>query len=253
MTTLRCGPFEEIMLKRFYITTMMAVIVFLFVPLSDTRGASAPFQKRQRTISVRGEALYSAKPDLAIITFGVISQAVQAASALSANSQSMVKLHKTIRAFGIAEKDVQTNGFNMAPQYESGRITGRARQIVGYLVRNQVTVRLRDLSHIGLILKKVGEQGANRIFGIRFIIEKTAERMNKLRKEAIMDALKKASTLAKSAGVKLGKVIKITEDDLHRPKPHFMLAAPGNAQKSVPIALGESHLHESTSVTFAIN
>lgn len=235
-------------MNRFF--TMAFSILIVFISLSFSV-AAAP-QAESRTISVRGEALLSLKPDLAIVTFGVISEAPKVAAALDANNQAMQKVFDSMKGLGIEDRDVRTSGFSVSPQYESGRVLQRARKIVGYSVQNRVTVRLRDLSKIGGFMTTVIDQGVNRFHGFQFTLEETPERLDQLRKVAVQDAMRKAKILADSAGVKLGKVLRITEGQFFRPGPRPLFAAQGKASSAVPIAPGESTLRVSVSVEFGI-
>ncbi len=239
---------EKRALNRHMVTFATVSSVLLPVFISGAAAAASPAHEQRRSVTVRGKASLSAKPDLAAITFGAISQAPQVASALEANNQSMRKLFETIKAFGVSDKNVQTSGFNVSPRYEGGR----ARRIVGYSVRNSVTVKLRDLSRIGEFIAKVAGRGANQFHGLRFIVEKTRERLDKLRKAAVKDAERKARILAESAGMKLGRAIQIVEESVLVPGPRPMFAEQAKALGSTPVAPGEGALHLSVKAVFEV-
>ena len=236
---------ESRALNRLIISVVTIFNILLPVFASDAATIS-PAHEQRRSVTVRGEGSISIKPDLAVITFGTLSQ-----SALEANNKSMRKLFETIKAFGISNKNVRTSGFNVSPQYERGRAGGRARRIVGYSVRNSATVKLHDLSRMGEFIGKVAGQGANQLHGLRFIVEKTPERMDNLRKTAVRDATRKARILAEAAGLKLGRAIRIAEGSVLTPGPRFGLAM-GKASSSVPVAPGESELRLSVTVVFEV-
>jgi uncharacterized protein YggE len=164
----------------------------------------------------------------------------------------MRKLFETIKAFGVSNKNVRTSGFNVSPQYERGRAAGRARLIAGYSVRNSVTVKLRDLSRMGEFIAKVAAQGANQFHGLQFIVEKTPERMDKLRKAAVRDATRKARILAEAASLKLGRAIRIAEGSTLTPGPRVMSAGRATALSSTPVAPGEGTLRLSVTVVFEV-
>ncbi len=201
-----------------------------------------------RTVTVRGEGSISVKPDLAVITFGTLSQSPQVAAALEANNQSMRKLLDSIKKFGVADKDVQTSGFNVSPRYERGR-RGR---IVGYSVRNSLTVKLRDLSKVGELISIAMGQGANQLHGFRFVVEKTPERLDELRRAAVKDAARKAKILVESAGLKIGRAIRIAEGSALVPVRRARVAMGGSGSSSVPVAPGESELRLFVTVVFEI-
>lgn len=56
-------------------------------------------------------------PDVATLSAGVVTQAVDGNTAMRQNAEQMVKVLAAIKAAGIAERDVQTSGVNLSPQY----------------------------------------------------------------------------------------------------------------------------------------
>ncbi len=234
------------------VAAVVTIFSILLPAAASDAAAVSPAHEQRRSVTVQGEGSISIKPDLAALTFGTITQAPQAAQALEANNLSMRKLFGTIKAFGVSDKDVKTSGFSVRPQYESGRVVGRGRRIVGYSVRNSVTVKLRDLSRTGEFIAKVGSQGANQFSGLQFIVEKTPERMDNLRKAAVGDAARKARVLAESAGLKLGRAIRITEGSASIPGPRHILAGRAKSLDSTPVAPGEGILRLSVTVVFEV-
>ena len=80
--------------------------------------AAAQETKLPRTISLTGHGETRVVPDMALITIGVMSQAETAREALTANTQAMERIFATLKAAGIAEKDVQTSNFSVQPRYD---------------------------------------------------------------------------------------------------------------------------------------
>jgi uncharacterized protein YggE len=88
----------------------------------------------------------NAKPDLALINIGVLTQANTAGQALSANSKSMDALMKTLSGHGIEDRDVQTSNFSISPNYD---YTNNKPKIVGYSVNNiQALLRMQNAKHL---------------------------------------------------------------------------------------------------------
>ena len=100
----------------FKVVLFSVSVILLALPIGAAEIDSLS-SERQRTITVHGEASLSMIPNLAVISFGVITQSEQVASALDENNESMVKLFDTIKTIGIADKNVRTSGFNVIPQY----------------------------------------------------------------------------------------------------------------------------------------
>ncbi|WP_152971102.1 SIMPL domain-containing protein, partial [Rhizobium ecuadorense] len=68
-------------------------------------------------ISVTGDGESSVAPDMAIVNFAVVKQAKTAREALDENNKAMNDVLAALKSGGIAERDLQTSGFSIQPQY----------------------------------------------------------------------------------------------------------------------------------------
>src|SRR5690606_5683509 len=71
-----------------------------------------------RRIVVTGTGEASARPDIVMISAGVVVQSDTAATALAENSRAMDAVLQELRASGLADRDVQTSQFSVMPLYE---------------------------------------------------------------------------------------------------------------------------------------
>lgn len=205
-----------------------------------------------RTITVIGAGEVSARPDMAAIQVGVVTQAAAAVDALQANNTAMERLLKLLVQRGIEEKDVQTSNFAVFPQYKRGPQGQQENVIVGYQVSNQVQVKVRKLATLGAVLDELIAGGANQVQGISFGVAESTRLEDAARERALADAHRKAALYAKGFGTQVGRVLHITEESGRIPRQEFGFAG-GRAQAAaVPIATGESTFHASITVTFAL-
>jgi uncharacterized protein YggE len=91
-------------------------------------------------ISANAEA--TRVPDVATLSAGVVTQAADGNSAMRQNAQQMDKVLAAIKAAGIAERDVQTSGVSLNPQYryadnERRRSPAQASNTVSLKVRHR--------------------------------------------------------------------------------------------------------------------
>ncbi|MDK1375006.1 MULTISPECIES: SIMPL domain-containing protein [unclassified Sinorhizobium] len=211
---------------------------------------------RQALIKVSGEGRATAAPDMAIVQLSVVKDAKTAREALDANNKAMAEVLSALKQGGIAERDLQTSGFAINPQYnfpQGNDGTNRPPELIGYQVVNGVTVRVRDLSTLGEVLDKSVTLGINQGGGIEFTKDKPDEVITEARKAAVADAIVKAKVLAEAAGVSLGRLIEISEQ-ASRPEPVPMVRSMAKefAADAVPIATGENAYNVTVNVTFAI-
>jgi uncharacterized protein len=208
-------------------------------------------------IRVSGEGTAAARPDMAVITLGVVREAETAKEALDANSAAMNDVIAALKAAGVDEKDLQTTGFRVDPRYVYAQQQANGEtpppRIVGYSVSNQVTVRIRFLERLGEILDKVVTLGVNSDGGISFTNAEPGQIIAAARAAAVKDAAARALTLADAAGVTLGPILEISESAGRTRPVDFMAGKRAMAAESaVPIQAGENEYRVGVDVTFEI-
>ena len=142
---------------------VLGAIVALTLPsLAQDTGSTAP-GTTVRTVTVNGTATIKAKPDEAVISLGVQTQANTAQSALADNATKMTALIAALTNKGIAKDDIATSYVSIYPTYGN---SGMA--ITGYQADNQVNVTLHDISTVGEVIDDAVKAGANLSNGITF-------------------------------------------------------------------------------------
>ena len=225
----------------------LSVLILLAVP------PAAAQEEVSRRLVVTGTGEVSARPDVAVISAGVVVQADTASAALAENTRAMNAVLEQLRAAGLAQEDIQTSQFAVMPLYESREPDPQRTEppgILGYQVSNQVTARVRDIDRLGVILDALVGAGANSVDGLYFDIADPARVLGEARDAAVADALAKARRYASAAGVQLGAILAIEETGAYAP-PRPMMRAEAMAA-SVPIAPGQTELSASVTMTFAI-
>ena len=204
------------------------------------------------TITVSGTGEIKVVPDEAILTAGVVSQAATAGDALAANRRAMNAVFATLKRQDIPDRSIQTFGFDVSPQYETGP-HARAMHIVDYQVTNNVSITIDDVSKIGGAIDALVASGANSMGGISFTIRDPKPLEKQAREAAVKDAIDKAEAYAQAAGLSLGPIAQINEEGMQTPHPVFAnrLVAGALAAPS-PIAAGEQTLSAQVTVTFEI-
>jgi len=209
-------------------------------------------------ILVTGEGSVDIAPDMAVLTLSVMREAPTAREALTANSAAMAKVLKAMAALGIEQRDLQTGNFSIQPRYNrpprqaSGAV--EAPMLVGYIVRNGLTVRVRDIDRVGEVLDTAVTLGVNEGGSILFTNEDASGAITEARVKAMEDALARGKTLAGAAGVRVGEVLEISEQNFS-PRPVAMARvemAMDSAPGTVPVAAGENTYRVTVSVVLAI-
>ena len=235
-------------------TAVAALLIVLSVVGQLARADDDP----QPRITVTGEGSVDIAPDMAVLLLSVSREAPTAREALTANSAAMSKVLEAMTGLGIDKRDLQTASFDIQPRYtypnrQNGGPT-EPPKLVGYTVRNALSVRVRDISKVGEVLDTSVTLGVNEGGSIRFTNDDPSAAITKARGRAVEAAMAKARTLADAAGVGLGDILEISEQNFtSRPAPMMAkgLMAMDSAE-SVPVAAGENSYSVTVNLSLAI-
>ena len=205
----------------------------------------------QRKIIVTGSASVQAVPDMAIITMGVSHQRDTARDAVAEVAVTSGAILSALQDVGVAPSDMQTSNLSLTQVWDH-RSSGQSPRVTGYEASNQITVRIRDLAVLGDILGHVTAEGANRFQGLRFTLQDPNPQMEEARRRAVADGQARAELYAAAAGVPLGALIGIREDNPNMPRPMPMMREALAADMAMPVAEGELTLSASVTMTYAI-
>ncbi len=204
-------------------------------------------------LSVSASADAKRIPDVANISTGVVTQAPDANAAMRANAVQMDKVMAAIRKAGIAERDVQTSGINLNPQYNYR--DNAPPTITGYQASNTVSITVRDLAKLGKVLDTLVEQGANQVNGPSFEVDKPDEAYDEARLGALKKAQARAKTYADALGLKVRRIVSISEGGSSMPRPMPMMramAADSGMAKETSVSPGETTLSVNLDVVFEL-
>ncbi len=232
-------------IRRFAFCTIFSLVVGIPAALAD--------QAPARTLSVSGDGEVRAAPDQSNLSAGVTTQAATAAQALAANTRAMNAVFATLKRLGIPDRDIQTSDFSVQPQYQTYKPgTSGPQRIVGYQVSNNVNVTVEDLDKTGPVLDALVSSGSNQIGGINFSIHDPKPLLQTARQAAVKDAIDRAQTLAKAAGVTLGPILTIQDEYNVAPRPMYKAMGYALAAAPPPVAGGEESVSAKVSITWAI-
>lgn len=202
-------------------------------------------------------------PDVALFSAGVTTQAPTAQTAMADNARRMSAVVAALGKAGIADRDIQTRGVNLSPQYVyPSRRDPAAEQepprIVGYQASNIVQVRLRKLGEMGRIMDVLVAEGANQIQGPHFMLDDPEPALDEARAEALQKARARAELYARTAGLRVTRIVSINEQGGYAPPPPPPMpygrgAVALAAAPATPVAPGEVTAGVNLSVQFALD
>ena len=202
------------------------------------------------TVSATGNS-YQA-PDVASVSAGVVTQAPNAQDAMRANATQMNAIFDALKAAGIQQRHIQTSQLSLNPQYDYQN--RKQPRITGYEARNTVTAKSEDLDQVGPMIDALISAGANNVNGVNFGLKDSKAAKSDARREAVIDARRKAEEMASAAGVRLGRILDMSESSHQSsPRPMMRAMAMESADASTPIAGGEQALSVTVTITYAID
>lgn len=207
------------------ISIIVVLLVFAYAAASFVRSYGRSIEPSSfRSFSASGEGKVVAVPDVARFTFSVIVQGgTDIAGLQTQNTAKVNKAVSFVKSNGVEDKDIKTESYNLEPRYQrfscpnGPKLAGTAGEpcpppeIVGYTIRQTVSVKVRDFSKIGDLLAGVVEKGANSVSQLSFTIDDRTELENQARVKAIEKAQTKAKAVAKAAGFRLGRILSVSE------------------------------------------
>lgn len=225
--------------------------LFALAPL-QALPALAHDEPDKRTISLSASGAVKTTPDKVDISTGVTTEARTAREALDQNTEAMTKVVEALKADGIDAKDIQTVNFSVGPVYEQ-RTDNKPPAVVGYRVTNQVRITLHDIKKLGAILDKVVTLGSNQIDSIEFGVEEPEALKDAARKLALKNVTDNAKLYAEAAGVGLGQILSITEEESSYQPRYAPMATRMDSAKEVPIEAGTASVEVRVRVSWELN
>ncbi len=213
-----------------------------------------------KTITVTAQGKTTAIPDIAEVSFSVVSQGHDPQSLTTDNTKKMNTVLDFVSSQNIATSDVQTTGYNLQPNYVKDKNT-QTNIINGYTLTQTATVKIRDLTAISKVLAGLAPLGVNQIGGVTFTFDDPNAYLAIARADAFSKARTKALQMANDAGTGIGTVVTVSENGTG-PQPYYYrsmtsdAAAGGGiaAPAAVPPTIdpGSQDITDDVTITYAL-
>jgi uncharacterized protein len=209
-----------------------------------------------RTITISAEGKVASSPDMATVNGSVQAKANTAAEAQSQIAKGAQKVTDYLKTQGIKSEDVSTSDYSIYPLYDYST-PGRANVIIGYQANETLSVKVRDTSKLGTVLDGMTKNGVEQISGVNYSFDNPDNFRAEAREKALANAKEKAQSLAKSAGVRLGKLVTFSESSYANPGPiyserNMANGMGGDAVSQSILPPGQQSITAQISVTYEI-
>jgi uncharacterized protein len=237
--------------------SMRTLFLIMVLSLLIYSGSSAQDRQELRIVTVSGEGIVKAEPDMVIVRFGVVTRDKDPEKARALNDESGKNTLNTVRALGVPERKIRLEVLQLNELREYNR-ERRTEEPMGFEAVRQVVVELDDIDLLPALVTRISQHGANRLFGITYDIANREPAQNEALVKAITNAKNKASVMAETLGVKIGKVYRISEQSFSFPGPIYargrVMDVAAEAAMPVPEAYspGEIEVRANVQVEFLI-
>jgi uncharacterized protein YggE len=173
----------------------------------------------------------------------VVTTGRTAKDALAANSELANRLLDAVRRNGIEPRDIQTARLSVTPQFARDRLDPDGegvRKITGYVARNTLRLRLRDLGRAPVVVNALFEAGANEVQGPTFSLSDPAPAVRAARNAAVAEARLQAETYAEALGMRVARVLRVSERNAFDTEEEgSSITVTGSANRPAPLEPGE--------------
>jgi len=204
------GVFKIVVLTACIVLAAAAIYVF------------RPNRTHLTRIIVVGDSQAKVSPDTALITFSVVTQGKQAFDVQQENARKSESVKQAVQAATKdAKVEIKTSDYSLNPQQDN--YSFKTPKILGYDVKNTVTVSINSLDQVGAIIDAATKAGANSVDGIRFVVSEASPAQGDALNLASQQAMAKAEAIARSLNGKIVRVVETREGgtpELSRPDPY---------------------------------
>ncbi|MBC2652513.1 SIMPL domain-containing protein [Novosphingobium aerophilum] len=228
---------------------------------AQTAPRPSPAAVAPTLLSLSAEGRVTRAPDVATFSAGVVSQGTTASEALRANAADMTRVIAALKKAGVADKDIQTSNLSLSPVYQpqrnlpDGTMEPAQPRIIGYQANNSVSVRHRNLGDLGKVIDALVSAGANQVNGPGFEVDNPDPAQDEARTTAMTKARARAELYARAAGLRVGRIVSISESGgWQPPQPvmYRMAAMEAAPAPSSPVQAGELQMTVTVQVQFEL-
>lgn len=180
----------------------------LIVALALMAATSNALADQEGVISATGEGQSEAAPDIAWLGFGVSARQATVVEARDEVARGVARLIALARDAGLEDKHIATAAVSVRPEFDWHPET-RERQLLGYVVTRQVTLRLSDLARLGELTEQALAVGVTEASPVVFDTSRRAELEAEALAAAARAARAKAQVMAAALGVSVGAPVRI--------------------------------------------
>lgn len=240
----------------FFTIVFILLGLFLYTKLAGPLPFSVNSITTTKTdvFSVTGIGKATVVPDTAKVNFGITVNKPRVADAQNEANRIINEVTKQLKALSIDEKKIKTVNYSVSPNYN---FREGSQKIQDYNVNATLEAEITPIDKVNDAIDRATAAGANMVGNIQFTVDekKQKELEREARKQAIDEAKQKAKELASDAGMRLGRIINVTEGPTAQPPILFdrgVALTEEAKQEPTRIEPGETSINMTVALTYEV-
>jgi len=234
--------------------TALVLMVSTFLAL-PAQGQSAT-ENEPSVLSVTGFGEVRIAPDEATVQLGVARQKDTAQEAQEEVNGVAQEILNAVTQLGVEAEHIQTYDLRLSPVYTTRRPGSSSEpRVVAYRASNMVSVRLENLSLVGLVIDAAMKAGGNQLQGVHFALRNDLSAREQALKEAVKAASQKAKAISEALDVIIIEVIEVNEGSVsvrRVPPQRFAATVAEVNAAATPVSPGQLTVSASVTIRYRI-
>lgn len=208
------------------------------LPSGDRNGTgNGTFIEYSGKVSVQGDSEVWVKPDIAILSVGIVACSSNTREANQIVNNSLTNIIDRMEEAGIPEGDLVPTSFSMSPD---------SRDASQFCAENKLSIVTEDFERVNELLDLAIEAGATKVYGVNFTAKDTSSAREEAIDLAYEIAVQQAEQTAGLLGYSLGNVI---ESNVQI-RDFVSTIIPGNRGGGGSVAPQDSKMQATVKLTF---
>jgi len=207
-----------------------------------------------RQVTVLGSGQVQGVPDTLTADVGIEFTAPDVTAAMNQTNDRQQAVINALVGAGLDRKDISTTEVGLQPQYSNPGPNGAA-TITGYRATNAIQVKIHPTDAASRMLALIVSTGgdATRINSVSYSIADDSQLVKHARARAFNDAKNRADQYAQLSGLRLGKVLSISEATGSAPSGGGPPAPPRSMPTAVALEPGQQTVSFSVTAVWELD
>lgn len=201
-----------------------------------------------RQVTVVGSGQIQGVPDTLTAAAGIEFTATDVTTAMNQTNDRQQAVINALVGAGLDRKNISTTTVTLQPQYGNPEPNGTA-TVTGYRATNAIQVKIHPADAASRMLAVIVDSGgdATRISSVSYSIADDSQLVKDARARAFNDAKSRADQYAQLSGLRLGRVLSLSETPGGGPP------APPRSMSAVPLEPGQQTVSFSVTAVWELD